>query len=224
MTSHSNSSSAISRRHDLVYVRPASWRSVLKSLESTAPLLTGWAERGWPLIARQFEPFEGKGVPLGLPLPPSAGKGRMKFLIEPADVISTSPPPNLNAALSVAPDHWAPTLVALRDMGIRYGVEVRVFGSLAWTLLTGMEYLTPGSDLDFILSFPRLSDFGHLITELAALDHDAPIRLDGELFREDGAGVSWRELHGGAREVLVKSLRGPLLLTPTEFIYGSSGP
>ena len=29
--------------------------------------------------------------------------------------------------------------------------------------------------------------------------------LDGELMRDDGAAVNWREFHAGAGEVLVKS-------------------
>jgi len=38
------------------------------------------------------------------------------------------------------------------------------------------------------------------------------MRLDGELVRDDGAGVNWRELHSGARELLVKTTDGVALL------------
>ena len=38
------------------------------------------------------------------------------------------------------------------------------------------------------------------------------MRLDGELVRDDGAAVNWREFHAGAREILVKTVGGVALL------------
>jgi phosphoribosyl-dephospho-CoA transferase len=113
-----------------------------------------------------------------------------------------------------------PTLRRLEHVATRLGVEVRVFGSLAWCLLTGLNYLTARSDLDFILSLPHSRDIAELMTELGAIDSAAPMRLDGEIVREDGAGVHWRELHSGAREVLAKTVGGPTFLNSAEFIGG----
>jgi phosphoribosyl-dephospho-CoA transferase len=103
----------------------------------------------------------------------------------------------------------------------RLGVEARVFGSLAWCLLTGLNYLTARSDLDFTLSLPHPHHFAELMTELGSIDSAAPMRLDGEIVRDDGAGVHWRELHSGAREVLAKTVGGPTLLSSAEFTGGS---
>jgi phosphoribosyl-dephospho-CoA transferase len=47
------------------------------------------------------------------------------------------------------------------------------------------------------------------------------MRLDGEIVRDDGAGVHWRELYSGACEVLAKTVGGPTLLNSAEFIGGS---
>jgi phosphoribosyl-dephospho-CoA transferase len=102
-----------------------------------------------------------------------------------------------------------------------YGMEARVFGSLAWCLLTGLNYLSASSDLDFILSLPRPREVADLMTELAIIDSVAPMRLDGEIVRDDGAGVHWRELHSGARDVLAKTIGTPTLLNSDEFIRGS---
>ena len=44
------------------------------------------------------------------------------------------------------------------------------------------------------------------------------MRLDGELIRDDGAAVNWRELHTGAREILVKTLGGVALLDASHFL------
>ena len=223
MNSPSRCASESLRRHDLVFVSPTAWRSFLETREDLAgdPLVAGWVDRGWPLIARRLAPEEGHGVPLGLPLPPSAGKRRIGLLMDPAGVKSTARPPLLSAALRVAPGAWIPALRALNHVAARLGVEARVFGSLAWCLLTGLNYLSVSSDLDFILSLPHSRNFAELMTELDSIDSAAPMRLDGEIVRHDGVGVHWRELHSGARDVLAKTAGVPRLLNSAEFIGGS---
>ena len=222
MSLHSERSSENTRRHDLVFVRPRAWRSFLETRDDLAedPLVAGWVDQGWPLIARRFAPNEGDGLPLGLPLPPSAGKRRIGLLLDPTSVRSITRPPLLSSALRAAPAAWVPTLRALDDAAARNGSEARVFGSLAWSLLTGMNYLTASSDLDFILSLPRSGGFAGLTIELAAIASAAPMQLDGEIVRNDGAGVHWRELQSGARNVLAKTIRRPMLLNSAEFISG----
>jgi phosphoribosyl-dephospho-CoA transferase len=141
--------------------------------------------------------------------------------MDPVGVRSTARPPLLSAAFRVAPAAWIPTLRTLNHVAARLGVEARVFGSLAWCLLTGLNYLSASSDLDFILSLPHPRDFAELITELDSIDSAAPMRLDGEIVRNDGAGVHWRELHSGARDVLAKTAGRPRLFSSAEFIGGS---
>jgi phosphoribosyl-dephospho-CoA transferase len=223
MNSPSRCASENPRRHDLVFVSPTAWRSFLETRDDLAdgPLVAGWVDRGWPLIARRLAPGEGRGVPLGLPLPPSAGKRRIGLLMDPAGIRSVARPPLLSAAFRIAPAAWIPTLRTLDHVVTRLGVEARVFGGLAWCLLTGLNYLSGTSDLDFILSLPRPRDFAELMTELGSIDRAAPMRLDGEIVRDDGAGVHWRELHSGAREVLAKTVGGPTLLNTAEFTAGS---
>ena len=223
MSSPSRCASENLRRDDLVFVSQTAWRSFLETRGESAddPLVGGWIKRGWPLIARCLAADEGHGVPLGLPLPPSAGKRRIGFLMDPASMRSVARPPLLSAAFCVAPAAWMPTLRRLEHVATRLGVEVRVFGSLAWCLLTGLNYLTARSDLDFTLSLPHPRDFAELMTELGSIDSAAPMRLDGEIVRDDGAGVHWRELHAGAREVLAKTVGGPTLLNSAEFTGGS---
>ena len=223
MSSPSRRASEKVRRHDLVFVNPTAWRSFLETRDDLAddPLVAGWVDRGWPLIARRLAPEEGHGAPLGLPLPPSAGKRRIGLLMDPAGIRSVARPPLLSAAFCVAPAAWIPTLRTLDQVATRLGVEARVFGSLAWCLLTGLNYLTARSDLDFILSLPHPRDFAELMTELGSINSAAPMRLDGEIVRDDGAGVHWRELHSGARDVLAKTAGTPRVLNSAEFMGGS---
>jgi phosphoribosyl-dephospho-CoA transferase len=225
MTSPCSRSDDALRRHDLIFVSPAAWRALLESHPGLAqePLVAGWADRGWPLIVRRIVPGEAKGLPLGLPLPPSDGKRRLAFVVQSGDVIATAPPPLLRDAVDAAPPAWRPTMERLVDLAAAYDGEARVFGSLAWRLLTGLDYLTAHSDLDMLLPLPPAGDVTRLTGELAALESAAPMHLDGELVRSDGAAVNWRELHEGAQEVLVKTIRDATLAGTGQFL-GAEAP
>jgi phosphoribosyl-dephospho-CoA transferase len=208
------------RRHDLVFVSPTGWRSLLEARSDLAaePLVALWADKGWPLIGRRAIAGEGHGVTLGLPLPPFAGKRRLSLLMRPEDIISTSPPPALSSALRVAPLAWWPTLLRLGELASKHSIEARVFGSLAWRALTGLDYLTERSDLDLLLHVHNGTDLRRLAADLAAIEAAAPMRLDGELIRNDGAAVNWREFHGDAHEILVKTVGGVALLDTSHFL------
>ena len=210
------------RRHDLIFVSPVAWRSLLETRNDLAdePLAAGWVDRGWPLVARRPAPGEVSGLPLGLPLPPYLGKKRLSVLMQPQDIISSASPPQLSAAIEVAPETWKRTLRRVVDLAARQGAEARVFGSLAWRTLTGLDYLTACSDVDVLLPLPPRRDIAGLTAGLAAIEASAPIRFDGELVRDDGAAVNWRELYSGAREVLVKTTRGVALLSADHFLSG----
>src|SRR5258705_13058218 len=71
------------RCHDVIFVSPVAWRSLLKTRDDLAgePLVIEWVDRGWPLVARRTLPGEADGLPLGLPLPLFAGKRRLWVLI-----------------------------------------------------------------------------------------------------------------------------------------------
>jgi phosphoribosyl-dephospho-CoA transferase len=223
MTSHSNHNDQKRHRHDLIFVSPVAWRSMLKTRDDLAgkPLVAGWVDRGWPLVARRAIPGEADGLPLGLPLPPFAGKHRLSVLMSPDDIVSTASPPELGAAISAAPKRWQHSLDEVMSLASRYGVVARIFGSLAWRTLTGLDYLTDGSDLDLLLPIPRGADLVQLTADLAAIEVTAPMRLDGELVRNDSVAVNWRELHSGAREVLVKTTGGVALMHASDFISGA---
>ncbi|MGY3604761.1 MULTISPECIES: malonate decarboxylase holo-[acyl-carrier-protein] synthase [unclassified Bradyrhizobium] len=210
------------RRHDLIFVRPESWCAALAMRSDLAPdpLVARWVANGWPLIGRRATPCEQHGVAAGLPLPPFAGKRRLSFLLQTEDVISIAPPPSLGAAARLAPPTWRPTLERLDELASRHSVEARVFGGLAWRVLTGLDYLTDRSDLDLLLRIDRDTDVAALVTGMAEIEAPAPMRLDGELVRDDGAAVNWRELHAGADQVLVKTIGGVALLDTNLFLAG----
>ncbi|WFU26903.1 malonate decarboxylase holo-[acyl-carrier-protein] synthase [Bradyrhizobium sp. CB1717] len=210
-------------RHDLVFVSPAGWRAMLDARGdlATDALVARWPKMRWPTIRRRALPGETTGLALGLPLPPSAGKKRISFLVDNDHVASVARPPLLRQARAYAPRNWWPTLDRLDALARRHAVDARVFGSLAWQSLTGLDYVTTGSDLDVLFEFRTETDIDRFVVDVAEIEADAPMRLDGELMGADGAAVNWREFHGGAGELLVKSIDSVELLGRHQFISGA---
>jgi phosphoribosyl-dephospho-CoA transferase len=186
-------------------------------------LVARWSKMGWPAIRRRALPYEEAGLALGMPLPPSAGKKRISLLVDTDHVVSVARPPSLRQVQAYAPRNWWPTLDRLDRLELRHSVDARVFGSLAWQSLTGLDYVTDRSDLDVLFEFRGETDIDRFVADVAAIENEAPMRIDGELMRADGAAVNWRELHGGGSELLVKSIGSVILLGRDRFISGARG-
>ena len=203
------------RRHDMIHADPVAWAAIIAPRPELvqAPILAGWCERGWPLVARRGNGTEPPGdLPLGLPLPPAMGKRRLVFCLPPTAVQRRMPPPLLSEAAAGAPPAWRGTLAQL----VAAAPGVRVFGSLAWQYLTGLAYLTPASDLDLLWQLPA-SGPAALLDAIAEIAAAAPMRIDGEIVRADGAAANWRET-ASAPEILVKSLHGVSLMPRHTFL------
>lgn len=186
------------RRHDLVDPDPTAWARLLDTRPDLAglPHLADWVKEHRPLVVRRYHPGEAHDrVPLGLPLPPEAGKRRIGLGLPPASV-SRREPLSLRAVREVAPEPWRETIEALDALAIRCGVACRPFGALLWQALTGLPYLTAASDIDLIWSAPASPRT--LLAGIARVAADAPMRIDGEVVLADGAGRHWREWYEAA--------------------------
>jgi phosphoribosyl-dephospho-CoA transferase len=185
------------RRHDLLHVASDVWAAALARCPSLAelPLIGTWADRGWPVIVRRRTETEDRRlVPVGVPLPPRIGKHRVALVIPPDGVLQRSSPPTLRAAARVADPTWRATITSLLAVSAKTGVEPSVFGSLLWEHLTGLAYVTPHSDLDVLWSVPADFDVRSLVFSIAAVQREAPLRIDGEVIFPNGSAVNWREL------------------------------
>jgi len=213
------------RRHTLVTLTAGGWGAAFAHDPALAgdPLVRAWAERGWPLIVRRASPDEADAgrVPLGLPLPPPAGKRRIALNVAAHALATVGPLPALADVRSGAPAAWHAPLRELDALGARCGVQGRVFGSLAWQALTGEPYLSASSDLDIVFPLPDAASLAPLLDGLATIDARAPMRIDGELLRDDGAGANWRELHARLPEVAVKTATTVELMCADAFIGGT---
>jgi phosphoribosyl-dephospho-CoA transferase len=207
------------RRHAMVTVAPAAWAALMAARPDLAaePLVAGWAGAGHPLIVRRPACSDAAGqIPLGLPLPPAQGKRRIAVTLAPADVADAGGPPLLADAAAAAPPGWRDFIARL----VALDPGTRVFGSLAWQHLTGLPYLSEGSDLDLLWRLP--ADVDALLAGIAAVAQDAPMRIDGEITGAAG-GVQWRELaETGPGDVAVKGLREIVLMPRADFLAGGA--
>ncbi len=202
------------RRHDLLRPAPAAWDALLHRRPELADvlLLADWARLGWPVIVRRRMTGDAADdLPAALPLPPSHGKRRIALSFPTGAPVMALPPVLLRDAASAAPAAWQPAIAALIEFGERAGIAPRVFGALLWEYVTGLSYLSAGSDLDLLWQVPDEAAAESLTRTLLRLDALGPARIDGELVLPDGAGVNWRELalaDVGAITVLAKTMDG----------------
>ncbi|UPK34328.1 malonate decarboxylase holo-[acyl-carrier-protein] synthase [Bradyrhizobium sp. 186] len=204
-------------RHSMVKASAAGWAAVMNRDPELAsePIVAGWAHAGRPLVVRRPACSDTAGlVPLGLPLPPSHGKQRIAVSLAAADIVASAPPPLLADAAVAAPARWRETIEKL----LRLQPETRTYGSLAWQHLTGLPYLSDGSDLDLLWPLSSAKQAATLVADIARIAKQVPMRLDGEITGPAG-GVQWRELTGtDADEVLVKGPAGVTTTTRAAFL------
>lgn len=222
MTSRAAPAESVLQRHTLVTVAREPWRRLVATRDDLArePLIVTWADRDWPLIARRAGVGETDGLACGLPLPPSLGKRRIAVVLQHDDVVALRPPPRLGECRSAAPASWSNTIESVSALASMHGGPARVFGSLAWQWITGLPYLSARSDLDVLLPYADAADVDAQTTGLAAIEANAPMRIDGELVRSDGAAVNWREMHSGMEEILVKTAVRVTMVSRDLFVGG----
>ncbi|VTZ48279.1 Phosphoribosyl-dephospho-CoA transferase [Methylocella tundrae] len=208
-------------RHALLRVEAQAYALMLAERpDLTDPLLKDWVLADRPLIARRRAPCDARDlVPAGVPLPPAHGKKRIALQLAPGAILSLEPPPLLADCAAFAPAGWRPAIEAILHFCNGVGVEPRVFGALAWSALTGLDYLSPSSDLDLLFAVAPDADVAALLEGLARIDAGAPMRLDGEILRLDvGFAGNWRELAAGAEEILVKTIKDVALWPRRAFL------
>lgn len=201
---------AAPERHALVWLRPdAPWRALDPAMQ---PRLATWFAGGLPAVLARRQGDEPPGHwRLGVALPPAQGKCRLALTADPAMVRRWRAPLALDAVLDAAPPGWRPALYDLSAEAAALGLAPRVYGAFAWQALTGLDYVTPASDLDLIWRPRNAAQLPALFAALEDWEAVTGRRADGEVRLPGGAGVCWRELAGGAPRVLVKTAAGVAL-------------
>ncbi|WP_323055531.1 malonate decarboxylase holo-[acyl-carrier-protein] synthase [Brucella intermedia] len=171
-----------------------------------------WRQAGLPFVVASTKAEDPKGhIRLGLATP---DKRRMGFLVEPVAIDAVLPPPRLCEAMNAAPAHWQQSLLQIAGLCEAAEIEAAVFGSLAWTAMSGHNFLHSRSDLDLLLK-PNSGGSLLLRSALSDLlsDTSLPFRLDGEIVLSNDAGVNIREYYASPSELLLKA-HGDVRLAP----------
>lgn len=174
--------------------------------------VAAWYEAGHGFVVASARPGDAAGsVRLGLATP---DKRRIGFVVPSDAIASITPAPGLAEARSHAPNAWAPTIDRLLDLCSKARLHARVFGSLAWTTTSGIDFLRPGSDLDLLLSpcGAETASLAEVVAQLLATTGEGP-HLDGELVLSDGSAVHLREFAARPADILLKAHGGAKLVT-----------
>ena len=207
------------RRHQLAYLSEIGWQGVLAQEwpQETQRCLQTWQDRELPwVVTRQpaEQPDSGpQSIRLGLPTPSGWGRQLLSVSVCPEGLCGFSEFPQLHEAIEVLPRSDWPAFAELDKALRERDVVGRVYGSVGWQWITGMDYLHPRSDVDVWLA---VNDARHADDTVSVLlNCCAHRRLDGELMFADGSAIAWREWHawrsGQQASVLVKRLNGVTL-------------
>ena len=201
-------------RHQIAWLSETGWHAVQRhDRDATArDCLAHWAARRLPLVVtRQDRPAGDDTVALGLPAPGRWARRRLAISVPRGDVLYFDEFPLADELLRVLPASARPAWRTL-CAGLRaVNVTARVYGSHGWQLLSGLDHVRAGSDIDVWLS---VSDEAQADAAAACLQSapDPLPRLDGELMFDDGTAVAWREWlawrAGRVKSLLVKTLVG----------------
>lgn len=197
-------------RHRFVTLK-SSWRdhAILSPCGIAAgELLPDWVDAGRPLIVASSAAGDGETtIRLGLSTPE---KRRLGLCVALEAINRVLPPVALEDAATSAPDEWQDTIRMISKTAARFGLSLSVFGSLAWTHLSGESHLHAGSDLDLLVSTSTPDSSLEAVQSL--LEIAGKPRLDGELLLTDGSGVNLREYAARPSRILIKQHGGPRLV------------
>lgn len=172
-------------------------------------ILPEWIEAGRPLVVASAATGDAPTtVRLGLSTPHKRRYG-LRVQIDAFDRLL--PPLTLDAAVGSAPQEWWASIDMILKVAQQNRLSLSVFGSLAWSHVSGESHLRLTSDLDLLVSAPAETDT--LAAIRALLEIESVPRLDGELVLANGAGVNLREYAAQPGHILVKQHGGPQLVS-----------
>ncbi|MCX6356392.1 MAG: malonate decarboxylase holo-[acyl-carrier-protein] synthase [Candidatus Aureabacteria bacterium] len=166
-----------------------------------------WFERRLPAVVCRSESQGSGEVTLGIHFPPGGylrGE-RVSFILPLSRLASVIPPPLLAEVAPRAPGAWRDALGRLLAMSPACA-EWRVYGSHMWRALTGEQYLRDTSDIDLLIPAATAVAAESVLEVIPRWERSSGFRADGEVIFPCGGAAAWRELLGGNRMLLVKSL------------------
>jgi phosphoribosyl-dephospho-CoA transferase len=202
-------------RHQLVRLTDAGWQRVLAGAwdAQAQACLAHWAQQRLPLVVTRQRPQAEGAIGLGLPAPNRWERRRIALAVPAAHIAQHHAFPHASALAPLLGAAQRRPWRALCGGLSACGVAARVYGSHGWQLLTGLDHLRPGSDIDLCIAVDGPAQADAVAVLLQSWSDG--LRLDGELVFAGDRAVAWREWlvwrAGRATRVLVKRLDGVAL-------------
>lgn len=206
------------KRHDLVWLTRDGWKAALAAYPEHESVLKFWLSEEWPGVARRRDADSdpAREVCVGIALPPDADgiKRRIPLRVPLEHVERSSAPLTLKAARPGLPEGWRAGYTVLQELSI--GLDLRVYGPLAWQAITLLPSVTATSAIDILFRPLSRQQLQAGLALLNGSEHGLP--LDGEVMFPSGDAVSWKEwstADAAQARVLVKAIDG-VRLAPTD--------
>ncbi|BDB30013.1 malonate decarboxylase holo-[acyl-carrier-protein] synthase (plasmid) [Cupriavidus sp. P-10] len=209
-------------RHRRVWLKPdvEARELAVGGDERAAAAIIERARQGLPFVGRSAGVHDRPGWPtLGLALARTAGERIRLSCGVPRHVLArVEPPLTLSEALPTLPAEAGHFAAALVTQAAEIDMTLWVYGSAFWQHAGGGNYWRDTSDLDLLARPASAAQASEWLDYLEKIEATAPLRMDGEIELPSGGGVSWRELAGKSRKLLVKTVRGHALLPRAEIL------
>ena len=198
-------------RHSRLWLTASGWAGLAAQVAAQhQPILEQWRVADWPVVLRRQDSDSAPDqLCVGIacpPAPPSGFKLRLALRVEAAQIRCWQPALTLSEILPAAPCRWQAGLRTALTEATAQGLTLRVYGSMAWQVTTGLRYLRAGSDLDLWITPANLGQLDQALRLLQR--HAMELPLDGEIGFPDAAAVAWKELaqqrHAPSARVLIK--------------------
>ena len=163
---------------------------------------------------------------VGMPLCPAQGKRRVAVAVPLRAIAKVAPPPRLADVVDASPAPWREPLSQLVRRARAIRTEFTVFGSLAWQFLTGLRYVTIGSDLDLCwraASREQLDGPAACSRRGSASPASPSTARSASATTSRSRGANGLGRHAHSR-VLVKRLHGPALMVAADLLATCEAP
>lgn len=181
--------------------------------------------RTWHAMDRPFVVTRrrGDGPEIGLgfcttdALHPELRPRRVAARIDPEHVVRIARPPALaEVARCPAAGKRREAFAHLLAAADAEGIDVRVYGSWMWQLLTTERHVHEASDLDVLIDVASAAEAARVAAFLDRQEPALGLRIDGELSFAGRGEVQWREYLQDKPEILLKAVDSLQLVPRSE--------
>jgi phosphoribosyl-dephospho-CoA transferase len=205
------------QRHTLVWLDARGWQAALARPDTDPQAhacLSHWADNDLPVVVTRQPAGTAQAWQLGLSAPLQWSRRRLWLSVPVERIARTGSFPPAADIETQLPEAWHGRWRALCAELSATGTDARVYGSHGWQTLSGMNHVSPDSDIDLLLRVDGAGQADVVASVLERAGSDGP-RLDGELVFNGGAAAAWREWLAWRRQgrgtILVKRLRSESL-------------